>query len=95
MSQAVKLGRPEIVWRASGLLRPGLIAQLRWPELGTRLALGLEVPLAHAVVDHLLGYDRPLAESRLQLTPVEWGVWSYLLIRALNALCAADRTRRR
>ena len=84
MSHAIELGRPEIAWRASGLLRPGLIAQFRWPRLGTRLALGLEVPLAHAVVDHLLGYDRPLAESRLQLTPVEWGVWSYLVIRALD-----------
>ncbi|MGC8639272.1 MAG: FliM/FliN family flagellar motor switch protein [Isosphaeraceae bacterium] len=83
---AVELGRPEIVARASGLLRPGLIAQIRWPRLGTRLALGLEVPLAHALVDHLLGYDRPLAESRLQLTPVEWGVWSYLVLRALDAL---------
>lgn len=85
--QAVSLGRPEIVWRASGLLRPGLIAQLRWPRYGARLALGLEVPLAHALVDLLLGYDRPLAESRLQLTPVEWGVWSYALVRALNAMC--------
>ncbi len=78
------IGRPEILWRASGLGRPGLIAQFRWPALNTRLALALEVPLAHAVVDHLLGYDRPFAESRLQLTPVEWGVWTYLIARSLE-----------
>jgi len=79
-----EIGRPEIDWRASGLGRPGLIAHFRWPSLNTRLALGLEVPLAHAVVDHLLGYDRPFAESRLQLTPVEWGVWTYLVVRSLE-----------
>src|SRR5271157_4430304 len=84
LKQTPEIGRPEIVWRASGLGRPGLIAQFRWPRLHTRLALGLEVPLAHAVVDHLLGYDRPFAESRLQLTPVEWGVWTYLVVRSLE-----------
>ena len=86
MSQPIELGRPEIDWRASGLRRPGLIAQFRWPGLNTRLAVGVEIPLAHAVVDGLLGYDRPFAESRLQLTPVEWGVWSYLAVRALESL---------
>ncbi len=84
MGAAIHLGTPEIIWRGSGLKRPGLIAQFRRPRLNTRLAFGLEVPLAHAVVDHLLGYDRPLAESRLQLTPVEWGVWTYLVVRALE-----------
>ncbi len=84
MKQQPEFGRPEIVWRASGLGRPGLIAQFRLPKLNTRLALGLEVPLAHAVVDLLLGYDRPFGESRLQLTPVEWGVWTYVIVRSLE-----------
>jgi type III secretion system YscQ/HrcQ family protein len=48
------------------------------------MALGLEVPLAHAVVDRLLGDDRPFAESRLQLTPVEWGIWTYLIVQTLD-----------
>jgi len=91
LNQTPEIGRPEIVWRASGLGRPGLIAQFRWPRLNTRLALGLEVPLAHAVVDHLLGYDRPFAESRLQLTPVEWGVWTYLVVRSLEEFDRASR----
>ncbi|HMF35385.1 MAG TPA: FliM/FliN family flagellar motor switch protein [Isosphaeraceae bacterium] len=91
LKQTPEIGRPEIVWRASGLGRPGLIAQFRWPRLNTRLALGLEVPLAHAVVDHLLGYDRPFAESRLQLTPVEWGVWTYLVVRSLEEFDRASR----
>ncbi|WP_165226390.1 FliM/FliN family flagellar motor switch protein [Aquisphaera insulae] len=80
------LGEPEAVWRASGLLRPGLIAQLRWPRLGTRLGIGLDVPLAHAVVDQLLGYERPLAETRLQISPVEWGIWGYLATRTLQVM---------
>jgi flagellar motor switch protein FliN/FliY len=95
MNQAIDVARPEIVWRASGMRRPGLIAQFRLLPLGARLALGMEVPLAHAVVDRLLGYDRPFAESRLQLSPVEWGVWSYLVVRALDApggACSRDDT---
>ena len=86
MGAAIDLGTPEVIWRGSGLKRPGLIAQFRRPRLNTRLAFGLEVPLAHAVVDRLLGYDRPLAESRLQLTPVEWGVWTYLVVQALEGM---------
>jgi type III secretion system YscQ/HrcQ family protein len=89
-SQPIDLGPPDLVERGSGLRRPGMIAQFRWPKLGARLALGLEVPLAHAVVDGLLGYDRPFAESRLQLTPVEWGVCSYLAVRALGYFSPED-----
>jgi type III secretion system YscQ/HrcQ family protein len=48
--------------------------------------LGIEIPLAHSIVDRMLGFDRPFAESRLQLTPVEWGVWSFLVLRALDRL---------
>jgi type III secretion system YscQ/HrcQ family protein len=81
----VEFGPPEIIARASGVGRPGLIAQFRWPAMSTRLAIGLEVPLAHTIVDRLLGYDRPLSETRLQLTPVEWGVWTYLIARILDA----------
>ena len=80
-----RVERPEILWRASGLGRSGLVAQLTASRLATRLALGIEIPLAHAVVDRLLGFDRPLAESRLQLTPVEWGVWTFLILRALES----------
>jgi flagellar motor switch protein FliN len=81
----IELGPPEIISRASGVGRAGLIAQFRWPAMSTRLAIGLEVPLAHTIVDRLLGDDRPLSESRLQLTPVEWGVWTYLIVRILDA----------
>ncbi len=86
LDEDLELGRPEILWRASGLRRPGLIAQLRATALHTRLAVGVEVAVAHAIVDRLLGHNRPFAESRLQLTPVEWGVWTYLLLRALETL---------
>ena len=64
--------RPEVEFRGSGLTRPGLVAQVRWPRLRTRLALGVEVPIVHAVVDRLLGFDRPFEDARLQTTPVEW-----------------------
>jgi len=86
IGSAIAVERPEILSRASGLGRSGLVAQLTASRLATRLALGIEVPLAHAVVDRLLGFDRPLAESRLQLTPVEWGVWTFLILRALESL---------
>ncbi len=83
---AMTVDRPEILWRAAGLRRANLIAQFTAPRLGTHLALGIEIPLAHAMVDRLLGFDRKLGESRLQLTPVEWGIWSFLILRALDSL---------
>jgi len=92
---AMTLERPEVLWRASGLTRPGLIVHLTAPRLGTRLALGIETPLAHAVVDRLLGFDRSFGESRLQLTPVEWGVWTFLVLRALESLEAGAAAERR
>ena len=52
--------------------------------------MGVEIPLAHAIVDRLLGFDRPFAETRLQLTPVEWGVWTFLVLRALDSFDAAE-----
>jgi flagellar motor switch protein FliN len=85
MGIAVEIDRPEIRWRASGLGRAGLVAQMSVPRLATRLAMAIETPLAHAVVDRLLGFDRPFAQSRLQLTPVEWGVWTFLFVRAISS----------
>jgi type III secretion system YscQ/HrcQ family protein len=82
---AMAADRPEVLWRASGIARPSLVAQLTAPRLATHLGLGIEVPLAHAIVDRLLGFDRPLGESRHQLTPVEWGVWTFLILRALES----------
>jgi type III secretion system YscQ/HrcQ family protein len=91
---AVAVDPPEVVWRASGLNRPGMIAHLTVPQLATRLAIGIENALAHAVVDRLLGFDRALAESRLQLSPVEWGIWTFLILRALDSLDAQAATGR-
>ena len=91
---AIVVDRPEIIWRASGLSRPGMIAHLTVPRLATRLAIGIENALAHAVVDRLLGFDRFFAEIRHQLTPVEWGIWTFLILRALDGMeprAAADR----
>lgn len=85
----VTFDRPEVEFRGSGLTRPGLVAQLRWPRLRTRLAFGVEVPIVHAVVDSLLGFDRPFEEARLQTTPVEWGVWTYLVVRSVEEIAAS------
>lgn len=79
-------GRAEVLWRPAGVHRPGLVAQFSWPRLSTRVALGVETQVAHALVDRLLGDFRPRTESRLQLTPVEWGVLTYLLARGLSRL---------
>jgi flagellar motor switch protein FliN len=61
-----------------------LVAQFSLPGLAARFGIGVEIPLAHAVVDRLLGFDRPLSESRLQLSPVEWGIWTFLFAKALD-----------
>jgi flagellar motor switch protein FliN len=81
-----RLDWPEILWRAAGLGRPGAIAQLSWPRFGTRIGLGFETTVAHAVVDRLLGFDRLPAEGRLQITPVEWGVLGLVVARTLARL---------
>lgn len=83
---SVRFDQPEVVWRASGLQRPGVIAQLTWPRLASRLGLGIETPVAHAVVDRLLGYERLPEEGRLQVTPVEWGILMFAVAETLARL---------
>lgn len=85
----ISVDRPEAEFRPSGLGRPGLVAQLRWPRVRTRMAFAVEVPIVHAIVDHLLGFDRPFEDVRLQTTPVEWGVWTYLIVRVLEEVDVA------
>ncbi len=84
----ITLGGRETIWRAAGLNRPGVIAQLAWPRLDARLALGVETPMAHAIADHLLGFSRLAAQGHLQVTPVEWGILSFVFARALDRLDA-------
>ncbi|HKI16588.1 MAG TPA: FliM/FliN family flagellar motor switch protein [Isosphaeraceae bacterium] len=86
MGTPIELSRPEVQWRASGLQRPSLVVQLTAPRLATKLAVGIEISLAHTIVDHMLGFDRAFAESRLQLTPVEWGIGTFLALRVLDSL---------
>lgn len=84
----VAIGTRETQWRASGLSRSGVVAQFAWPRLDARLALGVETPLAHAVADHLLGFSRLPAEGHRQVTPVEWGILSFVFARGLDRLDA-------
>ena len=86
LGEGLEADRFEIHWRAAGLNRPGAVAQLSWPRLSTRVGLGIEPPLAHALVDRLLGFDRLPAEGRLQVTPVEWGILSFVMARVLDRL---------
>ena len=86
LGEGLEADRFEVHWRAAGLKRPGVIAQLTWPRLSTRVGLGIEPPLAHAMVDRLLGFDRLPAEGRFQVTPVEWGILSFVMARALDRL---------
>ena len=83
---AIDTGTPDVVWRASGLRRSGMIAELYWPRLSTRLAFGLATPLAHAVVDRLLGFQRLPEEERLPVSPVEWGILTYVVAESLDRL---------
>jgi type III secretion system YscQ/HrcQ family protein len=80
------IDQPEILWRASGQMRPGVIAQLSWPRMACRMAVGIETPLAHALVDRLLGYARLPEEGRLQVTPVEWGILTFIIAETLAKL---------
>jgi type III secretion system YscQ/HrcQ family protein len=84
----IALGGRETIWRASGLNRPGTVAHLAWPRLDARLGLGVETPLAHAIADHMLGFSRLPAEGHRQVTPVEWGILSFVFARSLDRLDA-------
>lgn len=86
LGEPCALGVPEVLDRGAGMRRGGLVAQFSLPSLAARIGVGVEIPLAHAVVDRLLGFNRPLAESRLQLSPVEWGIWTFLFAKALDQL---------
>lgn len=77
----------ETILGASGLNRPGMIAQFALARRGLRFALGVETALVHALVDRLLGFTRDLGESHYQITPVEWGVGTFIIT---DALCACD-----
>jgi type III secretion system YscQ/HrcQ family protein len=88
LGEGITADRFEVFWRPAGLTRPGVIAQLTWPRLATRVGLAIEPPLAHALVDRLLGFERMAAEGRLQVTPVEWGILSFVAARALDRLDA-------
>jgi type III secretion system YscQ/HrcQ family protein len=85
----ITAGGFDVRWRASGLARPGFIVQIAWPRLACRFALGIETPLAHALVDRLLGFERLDTESRRQLTPVEWGILTFVAARGLRQLAGA------
>ena len=93
LGKPFEIGFPEVLERPSGLMRAGLVAQLSLPEFGTRIGIGVETPLAHAVVDRLLGFNRPFAETRLQLSPVEWGIWTFLFTKILDELAGHDRSK--
>jgi type III secretion system YscQ/HrcQ family protein len=90
LSETVEARRPEILWRPSGLRRTGLVAQFSWPRLSTRLGLGIETPLAHLLVDRLLGFERIAEESRLPLSPVEWGILTFAVAESLDRLTSAQ-----
>lgn len=86
LGDAFHAGPPEVFWRPAGRGHPGAIAQISWPDRGERLAFGLENTLAHAIVDRLLGYERFAGEERLQVTPVEWGILTFIAARSLAEL---------
>lgn len=88
LGSPVEVGRPEAVWRGAGLRRAGVTVQLGWPRLATRIGLGIDANIAHALVDRLLGFDRLDAESRLAVTPVEWGILSYVVAGTLSRLAS-------
>jgi type III secretion system YscQ/HrcQ family protein len=77
---------PALLDRPSGVKRVGITAHWLVPSHGTSLAIGIETPLAHRVVDRLLGTERMETENHLPTTPVEWGFWTVLAARLTDAL---------
>jgi type III secretion system YscQ/HrcQ family protein len=88
LGSGLAFGQAEVLGRADGLRRAGVVAVFHWPRLSSRFALGLETTLAHAVVDRLLEFDRPREELRLQVSPVEWGVLTFVAAESLRRLAA-------
>ncbi len=86
----IELGPCERIDRAAGLGRPGVVVHFSWPRLDTRLALWIETPLAHGVIDRLLGFWRFPGQDRLQITPVEWGLMGYVAARSLGRLAECE-----
>ena len=93
LGEDVTIGAPEIRWKATGLTRAGVVVQLGWPRLATRVGIGLDANIAHAVVDRLLGFDRLPSEGRLAVTPVEWGILTYVAAETLQRLVSGPRGR--
>ncbi len=91
LGAGIEVGTPEIRWKPTGLTRSGVVVQLGWPRLATRVGVGLDANVAHAVVDRLLGFDRHPAEGRLAVTPVEWGILSYVVAETLRQLLHGPR----
>ena len=86
------IGPAEVLWRPSGVNRSGVVVQCVWQRFSIRLAFGLDTPLAHQIVDRLLGGERPIADHRLPISPVEWGILTYLAADLLGKLRAEDGT---
>ena len=89
VGEDLEFGMAETLWRPAGRSRGGVVAQFVWPRLATRLAIGVETPLAHALVDRLLGYHRFPEEGRRQVSPVEWGILTVVAAQTLRQLVAA------
>ena len=77
---------PMVADRPSGLKRVGITIQWFCPAVGTRIGLGLETPLAHRVIDRVLGHPRSDAQHHLPTTPVEWGFWTVLAAKLTDLL---------
>jgi flagellar motor switch protein FliN len=84
----ILVGSTDLTIRLAGQNRPGVIAHLAWPRLDARVGFAFETPIAHAIVDHMLGFERLPAEMHRQVTPVEFGIMTFLLARALDRLDA-------
>jgi flagellar motor switch protein FliN len=82
----IEAGPPDVLWRTSGKNRGGAVAQFVWTRFATRVGFGIETALAHGVVDRLLGFDRLAEESRLQISPVEWGILTMVAAETLRRL---------
>jgi type III secretion system YscQ/HrcQ family protein len=88
---AVEVGLVEVIWRASGTRRTGAVAVLSWPRMSSQAGIGIETTTAHALVDRLLGFDPLPAETRTAVSPVEWGILTFIFAEGLHRLAKTGR----
>lgn len=89
LGTALEIGGCEWSFELVGSPEAGVTARVSRSGGSSPVGLGLEMPLAHTLIDALLGSPRNPGAERRQFTPVEWGLLTYIFgkcVARLNTL---------